>query len=339
VSTVLTPATTSSDTTCIGCHASAPDGELTFFTRDTASTRTVDARSVDGTAAPASAAKVSAVAAQLLGRNKQTAPVLSAAHYSATDAVSIAVFWEPTLTANRYELAWTDLHATDPNTGWGILARTGDPRQAATPTWWHDGSSIAYTSSAVVGEGVISAPDGTDPTMDIYLVPFNNRQGGTATPLAGASDPNAWEFYPVISPDDALLAFNRTAPIAGADSYDEPAAEVYVVPAAGGTALRLEANDPPACTGKVSPGLTNSWPRWAPSAEEHGGKRYYWVIFSSKRRDPGHPQLYISGVVTAVSGGTETIERAYPALYVTSQVTDEANHTPAWDVFKVKPPS
>jgi Tol biopolymer transport system component len=265
--------------------------------------------------------------------------VLSAAHYSATDAVSIAVFQEPTLTASRYELAWTDLHASDPNTGWGILARSGDPRQAATPTWWHDGSNIAYTSSASVGEGVISAPDATDPTMDIYVVPFNNRQGGTATPLAGASDPNAWEFYPVISPDDALLAFNRTAPVAAGDSYDEPAAEVFVVPASGGTALRLESNDPPACTGKVSPGLTNSWPRWAPSAEEHAGKRYYWVIFSSKRRDPGHPQLFISGVVTTVSGGTETIERGYPALYVTSQTTDEANHTPAWDIFKVKPPS
>jgi hypothetical protein len=47
----------------------------------------------------------------------------------------------------------------------------------------------------------------------------------------------------------------------------------------------------------------------------------------------------VSGVVTTASGGVETIERAYPALYVTSQIADEANHTPAWDVFKVKPPS
>jgi hypothetical protein len=143
----------------------------------------------------------------------------------------------------------------------------------------------------------------------------------------------------VISPEDTLLAFNRSAPVAAGDSYDEPSAEVYIVPASGGTPVRLEGNDPPACTGKTSPGLTNAWPRWAPSVEVAGGKRYYWVVFSSKRRDPGHPQLYVSGVVTTANGGVETIERAYPALYVTSQIADEANHTPAWDVFKVKPPS
>lgn len=339
VSTVLTPATTDGETTCIGCHASAPDGKLTFFTRDTASERALAARSVDGTATPPTATQVSAVAAQLLARTRQTAVVLSGAHYSASDAVAIAVFHEATATAGRYELVWTDLHATDPATGWGILARSGDPRQAATPTWWHDGSTIAYTSAANVGEGVITSVSAGDPAMDIYTIPYANRAGGAATPLAGASDPNDWEFYPVISPDDSLLAFNRCAPVAGGDSYDEPTAEVYVVPASGGTAVRLEANDPPACTGKTSPGLTNSWPRWAPSAGEHGGKRYYWLVFSSKRRDPGHPQLFVSGIVTTASGGTETIERAYPALYVTSQVAEEANHTPAWDVFQVKPPS
>jgi hypothetical protein len=186
---------------------------------------------------------------------------------------------------------------------------------------------------------VISSPSTVDPTMDIYTVPYNDRQGGDATPLPGASDPSYWEFYPVISPDDVLLAFNRCAPVVGGDSYDEPTAEVFVVPAAGGTAVRLAGNDPPACTGKTSPGLTNSWPRWAPSAGEHGGKRYYWVIFSSKRRDPGHPQLFISGVVTTGSGANETIEKTYPALHVSSQIAEEANHTPAWDVFKVKPPT
>jgi hypothetical protein len=337
-STVLTPSTTGDGTTCIGCHASAPDGNLTFFTRDVGPVRTVDARSVDGNATPPNSSQLSAVAAQLLARDKQTAPVLSAAHYSATDAVAISVFYDLTETAGRYELAWTDLHAADPASGWGILARNGDPRQVATPTWWHDGSTIAYTSSALAGEGVISAPDGSDPTMDVYVVPYNNRAGGTATPLPGASDPGYWEFYPVISPDDALLAFNRSLPVPGGDSYDEPNAEVFVVPAGGGTPVRLEGNDPPACTGKSSPGLTNSWPRWAPSAGSHGGKRYYWVVFSSKRREPGHPQLFVSGIVTATSGGIETIERAYPALYVTSQIGDEANHTPAWDVFKVAPP-
>jgi hypothetical protein len=341
VTTVLTPALVGGDTTCVGCHASAPDGKYTFYTRDGANSgtsRSVDARSVDGQGTAAPSGVVSSTALTLLGRNKQSAPVLSAAHYSSTDAVAIDVFYEPTLTNGRYELAWTDLHASDPNAGWGILARTGDPRQVASPTWWHDGSTIAYVSAPVTGEGVIASVDATDPTMDIYTVPYNDHQGGPATPVAGASDPNYWEYYPVISPGDTLLAFNRCAPVAGADSYNEPSGEVFIVPSAGGQATRLASNDPPACTGKTSPGLTNAWPRWAPTAEDSGGKKYYWVVFSSTRRDAGNPQLFVSGVVTTESGGSVTIEKTYPALYVTAQVAEENNHTPAWDVFQVGVP-
>lgn len=336
--TVLTPGLMNDGTTCIGCHTSTPDGDLSFFTRDTATTRAVAGRRADGTAGAPTAQQVSDVATQLLQRQKQAAPVLSAAHYSQADAVAISVFYDLAITNNRGELAWTDLHATDAATGWGILARTGDPRQAASPTWWHDGSTIAYTSAPFSGEGVVTSVNAQDSTMDIYTVPYNDRLGGQAAPLPGASDPNAWEFYPVISPEDALLAFNHCAPVAGGDSYDEPTAEVFVVPAAGGQPVRIEGNDPPACVGRPSPGITNSWPRWAPSAQESGGKRYYWLTFSSKRRALGNPQLFVSGVVTSVVNGVETIERAYPALYVTSQVAEENNHTPAWDVFQLEPP-
>lgn len=343
VTTVLTPALMGDDTNCISCHTSSPDGALAFFTRDRPgppATRAVSARSADGTAAAPMMQEVSPVALELLGRDHQAAPVLSAGHYSASDAVAISVFYDLTAVPVRGELAWTDLHATDPapGVGWGILARNGDPRMAATPTWWRDGSTIAYTSSANSGEGVVSSVSDADPTMDIYTVPYNNRAGGDATPLPGASDPSFWEYYPVISPDDALLAFNRIAPYTGGNSYNQATAEVFVVPAKGGTAARIEGNDAPACVGRPSPGITNSWPRWAPSAETANGKRYYWLTFSSTRRPLANPQLYVSGVVTSMVNGEETIERAYPAIYVTSQPPEENNHTPAWDVFQIEPP-
>ncbi|MDI3286216.1 hypothetical protein [Polyangium sp. 15x6] len=346
VTTVLSPEIVGGDTTCVACHASSPDGALSFFTRDASiGTRTVSARKVDGTAALPTEMQVSAVALGLLGRNKQTAPTLSGAHYTAQDAVAITVMFDPALTGNRYELAWTDLHAQDPATGWGILPRVGDGRAVvASPTWWHDGTTIAYTTAPAGGEGVITGISDADTTMDIYTVPFNNRQGGNATPLPGASDPAFVEFYPVISPGDTLLAFNRFAPykadgVNWADSYDEPMAEVLVVPAKGGEAVRVAGNDPPACVDRKSPGLTNSWPRWAPSAEGFNGKKYYWLTFSSKRRDLNNPQLFVSGVVTTVQAdGSEVIDKTYPALYVTSQVPEENNHTPAWDVFQIEPP-
>lgn len=342
--TVLTPAaagaaSTGGQTSCVSCHASSPDGKLVIYTRDVgADSRAIDARRVDGKGAPG-AETISPSALALLGRDRQSAPVLSAAHYSATDAVAVSSFANGTLTAGRYELAWVDLHAAD-DKGWGVLARSGDPRQAASPTFRHDGTAIAYVSAAAVGEGVVANVSAADKTMDVYTVPYNDRKGGEAKPLPGASDPAYREYYPVYSPDDTLLAFNRTdQPV---DSYNQPSAELAVVPASGGTAVRLRANDPPACTGKKSPGLTNSWARWAPSAGAVEGRKYYWLVFSSKRRDASVdaqgnrlPQLYISAIVTKVTATGETIETEYPALYVTSQIPTENNHTPAWDVFEV----
>jgi hypothetical protein len=171
-------------------------------------------------------------------------------------------------------------------------------------------------------------------------VPYNGRAGGQATPLPGASDPNFHEFYPVYSPGDSLLAFNRTdQPV---NTYNQPSAELMVVPGTGGTAVRLQANDPPVCTGFVSPGLTNSWARWAPTATVVDGRKYYWLVFSSKRHPDSTgangallPQLYISAVVTQVVGGVETLDRDYPALYVSSQDPSQNNHTPAWDFFQI----
>lgn len=338
--TVLTPATAGpslpdGNTTCVSCHASSPDGKLIIYSRDSdgSSTRAIDVRRVDGSGVPPPE-EVSPAARALLGRHKQTAPVLSAAHYSPTDAVVISVFNDPAQTPNGYELIWTDLHAADAS-GWGILARNGDPRQVASPSWRHDGTAIAYVSSDTAGEGVVSTGN-----MDIYTIPYNNRAGGNATPLPGASDPAYGEFYPVYSPNDTLLAFNRhDQPV---NSYNQPAAEVFVVPAAGGSPVRLAANDPPACTGLVSPGLTNSWARWAPTAEASGEQRYYWLVFSSRRRALSNdgmgalrPQLYISAIVTTAGAGGETIAKEYPALYVTSQDPNENNHTPAWDFFVV----
>ncbi len=331
--TVLTPAaagmsSTGGDTTCVSCHTSSPDGKLLIYSRDANNgTRAVDVRNIDGTTVdPAS---VSPAALTLLGRHKQTAPVMSAAHYSATDAIAITVLSDPGITGGSYELVWTDLHATDAG-GWGVLPRMGDAQNVSSPSWSHDGNTIAYVSSAGGGEGVIAASP-----MDIYTVPYNDKLGGTATPLAGASDPNFVEFYPVFAPDDMLLAFNRSdQPVS---SYNQPSAELFVLPAAGGTAERLRANDPPVCTGQTSPGLTNSWARWAPQSETFGELKYYWIVFSSKRRANSafSPQLYVAAITTRLEGATEVIEKQYPAIYVVAQDPLANNHTPAWDKFEV----
>ncbi|HEX7604772.1 MAG TPA: hypothetical protein VF316_24305, partial [Polyangiaceae bacterium] len=156
---------------------------------------------------------------------------------------------------------------------------------------------------------------------------------GTATAVPGASDPSFEEYYPVYAPDDAWLAFDRIPN--GNNMYNAAKAEVFVIPSVGGTATRLAANDPPACTGKTSPGVTNSWPKWAPSATKTSdGRSFYWLVFSSTRDENGNPQLYVSPVVVDGQGNVTT----FAALYLWNQPANENNHTPAWDVFKIPPP-
>jgi Tol biopolymer transport system component len=152
--------------------------------------------------------------------------------------------------------------------------------------------------------------------------------GGTVTKIPGASSASFNEYYPTFSPDDQLIAFNRVAQ--DASSYNNPNAEVYVIPSSGNGPVRLAANDPPSCSGKTSPGVTNSWPKWSPGTSAVGTKQYYWLTFSSTRSANGNPQLYVTPVITQGN-----VISTFPALYLWNQPADEKNHTPAWDDFSI----
>jgi hypothetical protein len=241
-------------------------------------------------------------------------------------------------------------------TGWGVLARANDPRGAVTPDWSHSGTTVAYTSTDSTQDGHLG---GNVNEADIYTVPYALGQGGAATPVAGASTPGVGEYYPDFSSDDRFIAFNRVEQGRGR-MYYHPQGEIYVVPASGGTATRLAANDPPQCSGESSPGVTNSWPKWSPTVRtgpentEHAGKRYYFLLFSSTRQSPFRlgqapaSQLYLATLVERPDGELET----YPAMYLWNQgfeIVDAAavpplvapiqtsNLTPAFDEFVIPP--
>ncbi len=240
--------------------------------------------------------------------------------------------------------------------GWGVVERTGDTRGAVMPDWSHDGATIAYTSTDSTSDGRIG---NNANEVDIYTVPFAQGRGGQASPLQGASAPGVAEYYPDFSADDRYIAFNRVEQGRGRIYY-HPQGEIYVVPATGGQATRLAANDPPACSGESSPGVTNSWPKWSPTVRggpadsPHEGKLYYFLLFSSARQSPFRlgqgpaSQLYLATLVQLPNGTLET----YPAMYLWNQafeITDPnadpprvvplqtSNLTPAFDEFVIPP--
>ncbi|HTQ04590.1 MAG TPA: hypothetical protein VMI54_12070 [Polyangiaceae bacterium] len=259
-------------------------------------------------------------------------------------------------------------------TGWDIIARTGDTHGAVLPDWSHDGTRIVYTSTDSTADGHVGWEPGKNvqppTTVDLYTVPFNDGKGGTATPVMGASVPADAEYYPDFSADDALIAFTHVSNFKalqtddlGKEIYYRPQAEVYVVPSNGGTALKLAANAPPACTNDVSPGVYNSWPKWSPIVRAANGKKYYFLIFSSARESPGmvkdesgNPttspmsQLYMTAIVDDGSGALTSYGAAYlwnQRYLVTANAADPSNPTiadfvqnnvtPAWDEFQAPP--
>jgi hypothetical protein len=316
---------------CIGCHASTPDGLNVGFSigynegspgayTDSIATLGIDASpglvpsflSADGKAAMDALGGI---------------PAYSGAHWSAGDRT--------VLLSDTGDLHWVNLAGAGAQAT-GVVARgAADKGLATDPSWSHDGQTIVYTSAQSVYNGRQAGGP-----MDLYTVPYAGGAGGTAAPIAGASQTSVAEYYPALSPDDAYVVFNG-APT-GDNPYSDPQAQIFLVPASGapsGQPLRLGANDPPACTQHTSPGVTNSWAKWSPSAQYVPVLKdtYYWIVFSSTRYPSGpaenSPQLFITAVVVDTQGNVTT----YGSLYLWNQPPGEHNHTPAWDYFQIPP--
>jgi hypothetical protein len=256
--------------------------------------------------------------------------------------------------------------------GWGTIARTGDSNSAGAPSWSHDGVNIAYASTDFgtkdgrmdCGHMAMTGNTATSCVSDIRIVPYNSKgaglggAGGTSTALPGASDSAYNEYYPAWSPDDKIIAFNRVA--VNHSMYDTTEAEVYVVPyngGQGGTAVRLVANDPVTCSGLASPGVQNTWPKWAPNpvsstrlqdggvaagsaavAQTINGLTYYWITFSSIRSpttSAKQPQLYVAGITMDATGAITT----YAPIYLWNQDDTVNNLIPSWGTFALPAPT
>jgi tetratricopeptide (TPR) repeat protein len=162
------------------------------------------------------------------------------------------------------------------------LPGADDPRYAQTDGVWSPDSKFVVFARA---EGKEPFPDGwklaeyaNDPNepqiqYDLYRVPFNGGQGGEAEPIAGASRNGMSNNFPKVSPDGRWIVFvqNRNGQLMRPDS------QLYIVPAAGGTARRMRCNT----------SLMNSWHSFSPNGR--------WLVFSSKSRSP-YTQMYLTHI-------------------------------------------
>ncbi len=156
------------------------------------------------------------------------------------------------------------------------LPGADDPQYVqSNPCWSPDGRYVlfarsrAYDLKNTVGQGRVLltreeckefVEDGKPFLFDLCRVPFNEGKGGAAEPVAGASNNGMSNYFGRYSPDGRWIVFCK------ARSYMllQRDSELYILPAEGGQARRLECN-----TARM-----NSWHSWSPNGK--------WLAFSSK---------------------------------------------------------
>lgn len=156
----------------------------------------------------------------------------------------------------------------------------------------------------------------------ILVADFDAATGTLGAPTPVADSPGN-DYYPSFSPDGAWLLHNRST----GDAYDDPDAEIWVVPSAGGAPLRLDAPE--------TSGQTNSWPRWAPfESSDRAGERLYWFTFSTKRdfgvrlRGAARPQLWMAPFYPERAARGEPASA--PAFRLPFQALETSNHIAQW---------
>jgi hypothetical protein len=162
------------------------------------------------------------------------------------------------------------------------LPGADDPRYVQTNAVWSpDGKYLVFARAPARDpnpEGVPLAAFANDPNelqvqYDLYRIPFSGGQGGVAEPVAGASANGFSNTFPKVSPDGRWIVFVRCRN----GLLMRPDSELYIVPADGGPARRLEANTP----------RMNSWHSFSPNGR--------WLVFSSKARSP-YTQMYLTHI-------------------------------------------
>ncbi len=179
---------------------------------------------------------------------------------------------------SRGILAWYDRTTGERHP----LPGAADPRFVQTDgVWSPDGKYIVFARAEArepYPPGKEMAGRANDPRelqiqYDLYRVQFNGGRGGVAEPLAGASQNGMSNSFPKVSPDGKWIVFVQCRN----GQLMRPDSELYIIPAAGGTARRLNAN--------VAP--MNSWHSWSPNSR--------WLVFSSKRAGP-YTRMYLTHI-------------------------------------------
>lgn len=205
------------------------------------------------------------------------------------------------------------------------------------PDWSADGQHIAFTRMGIPG---------TNQRMFKGAIEVITDEGGTwsaprvvVPSLAGRN-----RYYPAISPDGGLIAFNESVcPVSEAhpscDADTDPTAMLHIVSLApGATPIALAAANAPGELDAGQTALTNSYPKWNPFVFQRDGElgeRVEWLTFSSMRRYglrgppvAGGSLLWMTAIDPDRAGAGQ--DPSSPAFVLPFQDLETSNHIAQW---------
>jgi Tfp pilus assembly protein PilF len=160
------------------------------------------------------------------------------------------------------------------------LPGADDPKYVhCDPVWTPDGKHLVFARAEAKDpypQGYKPAAHSDDPAetpiqYDLYRMSFDGGRGGRPEPIAGASGNGMSNTFPKVSPDGKWIVFVKCRN----GQLLRPDSELWIVPAAGGTARRMRCN-----TSRM-----NSWHSFSPNGR--------WMVFSSKTNTP-YTQMFLT---------------------------------------------
>jgi hypothetical protein len=311
---------------CIGCHAITPDGKTMALTI--------------GGSAPSNLGLLDIASKRLLELDPAAAPagatgVEGLKRYRKVDTATFTAFGpRGDVMVNMYRGQLT-LRAVDASLAVQGPILAGVTEMKTDPFWSFDGRFFAFTSFADPAQSRHQYnPMGTNGDMkvggQIWVATADATSVRDDARLVVPRKAGVTSYYPALSHDGRLLAFNQSQCAPGidvtktaseygnlrCDGYDDSSASLWLTTPAGGEPVRLgRANG--------GEGLSNSWPRFSPDAGTFRGKRLYWLAFSSRR--PYGLQ---------VNGGAPAATK--PQLWFAAVAVDDGalagdpSHAPVW---------
>ncbi len=204
-------------------------------------------------------------------------------------------------------------------------------QQGTQPNWSADGQHIVYAKHNGTCFGLTCGATGiSDGTIQRLDWSGSIWASGPALVTYGGGYNN---YYPTFSPDNSFVIFNRSPN--NQNSYDAYDAEVWTVPTAGGTPVKLAR----ASTGG------DSWPKPTVEVQRYrNGGSLVWVTFSSRRRyglrlnqnppaDPTKPtdltaQIWMTAIDPAKAAAG--VDGSWPAFWLPFQDLGSGNHIAQW---------